>query len=206
MRGYRLYDATRGLTTAVAAGSAGLLLWVATHVGQETTARFWAAMGIVAAAGLVLSLAQVIAGWTKGLRLKVSPGTLVLGLLPVLVVGGWILLATQPGNGWHEGRFVSWSTSIGVMGVVHGLGLWHGVLAFGFGLLLGLAFDTVPALVEDVATVAAPEAVRVPRTAPGTVIVDGGAADDPLSAEGDATSAAEPLTADVGPAADRRRE
>src|SRR6476661_8603356 len=100
MRRYGLYDATRGLTTAIAAGAAGALLWVATQVGQQTTGRFWAEMGIVAVAGLVL----------------------------VLIVAGWILMATQPGTGWHEGRVASWSGSIGVMGVVHALGLWHGVL------------------------------------------------------------------------------
>jgi hypothetical protein len=192
---YGLYDATRGLTTAVAAGAAGLLLWVATQVGQQTTGRFWAEMGIVAGAGLVMSLAHVIAGWTKGLSLRFSPGTFLLGFLPVLVVAGWILMATQPGTGWHEGRIASWSSSIGVMGVVHALGLWHGVLAFGFGLVLGMAFDSVPTLVEDEATVAA-----APMTAPGTVTsMDSRAADDPLTAEREAAHAAEPHTVVVGP-------
>jgi hypothetical protein len=193
MRRYGLYDATRGLTTAIAAGAAGALLWVAAQVGQQTTGRFWAEMGIVAVAGLVLSLAQVIAGWTKGLRLRLSPGTLVLGFVPVLVVAGWILMATQPGSGWHEGRFASWSSSIGVMGLVHALGLWHGVLAFGFGLVLGLAFDTVPALVEDEA--------RAPVTAPGTVTsMDRRAADDALTAEREAAHEEQPDTVVVGPA------
>ena len=145
MRRYGLYDATRGLTTAIAAGTAGLLLWLATQVGQQTTLRFWASMGIVAGAGLVLALAQAIGGWTKGLRLRLSPGTFVLGFVPVLVVAGWILMATQPGNGWHDGRIASWSSSLGVLDVVHDLGLWHGVLAFGLGLVLGLSLDTVPA-------------------------------------------------------------
>jgi hypothetical protein len=197
MRRYGLYDATRGLTTAVAAGAAGALLWVATQVGQQTTGRFWAEMGIVAAAGLVISLAHVIAGWTKGLRLRLSPGTFLLGFLPVLVVAGWILMATQPGTGWHEGRIASWSSSIGVMGLVHALGLWHGVLAFGFGLVLGMAFDSVPALVED--------EVRAPVTAPGTVAtMDRSAADDPLMAEREAARAAEPHTVVVGPADEQK--
>ncbi|MDX6465945.1 MAG: hypothetical protein QOI27_985 [Gaiellaceae bacterium] len=210
MRRYGLYDATRGLTTALAAGAAGVLLWAATQVGQQTTGRFWAEMGIVAGAGLVVSLAQVIAGWTKGLRLRFSPGTFLLGFLPVLVVAGWILLATQPGNGWHEARMVSWSTSIGVTGLVHAVGLWHGVLAFGFGLVLGMTFDTVPALVEDEAVVARREAARAPvtasgpDTAPGTVAMDRRAADDPLTAEREAALAAEPKTVVVGPVDERR--
>jgi hypothetical protein len=101
MRRYGLYDATRGLTTAVAAGVAGLLLWLATLVGVQSVTRFWESMGIVAAAGLVVALSQVIGGWTKGGGLRVSPATFLLAFLPVLVCVGWILMATQPGNGWH---------------------------------------------------------------------------------------------------------
>ena len=200
---YGLYDATRGLTTAVAAGTAGLLLWLATQVGQQTTSRFWATMAIVAAAGRVLSLAQVITGWTKGLRLRFMPGTFVLGFLPVLVVAGWILLASQPGNGWQGARFDSWSASIGVMGVVHALGLWHGAVAFGFGLVLGLTLDTVPALAEDEAAVARREAAGAPVTAPGTVRSEGGplepgALDDPLSTEREAAGSQSPQSPTEG--------
>jgi hypothetical protein len=160
MRRYGVYDTARGLTTVAAAGGAGVLLWVATLVGQNTDGRFWAEMGIVAGAGLVMAVSQVIGGWTKGLRLRVSPGTLLLAFVPTLIVVGWILMASQPGNGWHEGTMVSWSTSIGLKGLVHDLALWHGVLAFGFGLILGLSFDTVPAPVEE------PMAAPVPATAP----------------------------------------
>src|SRR5439155_12428641 len=149
MRRYGLYDATRGLTTMVAVGAAGVLLWVATLVGVQGVTRFWESMAIVAAAGLVLALSQVIGGWTKGGRTRISPTTFVLAFVPALVCVGWILMATQPGNGWHEGRIVSWSHSIGIMGLVHSLGLWHGVLAFGFGLVLGLCFDTVPVQVDE---------------------------------------------------------
>ena len=80
MRRYGLYDLTRGLTTLLAAGVAGLLLWSATQVGQQTTGRFWAEMGIVAGAGLVMALSQVLGGWTKGLQLRLSPETFLLGL------------------------------------------------------------------------------------------------------------------------------
>jgi hypothetical protein len=162
-----MYDATRGLTIAVAAGLAGLLLWLATQVGQTSTPRFWIEMGIVAAAGLVLSLAQVLGSWTKGLRLRISPGTFVLGFVPVLVCVGWILMATQPGSGWHEAKIVSWSHDAGLMGVVHSLGLWHGVLAFGFGLVLGMTFDTVPVEVPADEAVAARGRRRRAPMAPG---------------------------------------
>jgi hypothetical protein len=172
MRRYGLYDATRGLTTVAAVGGAGVLLWVATLVGQSSTGRFWAEMGIVAGAGLVMALSQIIGGWTKGLSLRVSPGTFTLAFIPVLIVVGWILMASQPGHGWHEGDFVSWSRSAGILGLVHDLALWHGVLAFGFGLVLGLSFDTVPV----------PVAAPVAPTVAGRPVATG-PANEPLTAE-----------------------
>ncbi len=193
MRSYGLYDATRGLTTAFAAGVAGVLLWTAALVGQQTTVRFWEEMGIVAGAGLVLSLAHALAGWTKGLRLRLSPGTFLLGFVPVLVCVGWILMAAQPGSGWHEGRIVSWSQSLGLLGIVHKVGLWNGVLAFGFGLVLGLTLDTVP--VAELAPVAEDETAAAEAPMPR----DRWAADEPLSAERDAARKAEPNTVVVGP-------
>jgi hypothetical protein len=204
MRRYGLYDGTRGLTTALAAGVAGLLLWVATQVGVQSTARFWAAMGIVAGAGLVLSLAQVLAGWTKGGRLRISPLTFLLGFLPVLVCVGWILMATQPGSGWHEGTVASWSTSIGIMGLVHDLGLWHGVLAFGFGLVLGMTFDTVlepaPARAREREVVRDDETMVADRRSPRQPTpADARAADEPLTAERDTARTTEPNTVTVGP-------
>jgi hypothetical protein len=145
MRRYGLYDTTRGLTTLAAAGAAGVLLWAATLVGQRTDGRFWAEMGIVAGAGLVMAISQVIGGWTKGLRLRMSLGTFLLALVPVLIVVGWIMMASQPAHGWYQGTFETWSRHAGLVGLVHDLALWHGVLAFGFGLVLGMSFDTVPA-------------------------------------------------------------
>jgi len=151
MRRYGLYDASRGLTLALAAALAGLGLWGATQVGMQTTGRFWLSMAVVAGAGLLIALANHVGTWTKGLRLRMSPGTFALAFLPVMIVGGWILVATQPGSGWEECRLVSWSTSLGVLGVVHSIGLWHGVLAFAIGLMLGFSLDGVPAPVDEAA-------------------------------------------------------
>ncbi len=169
MRSYGMYDVSRGLTLALAAALAGLGLWGATQIGMQTTGRFWLSMAIVAGAGLLIALANHVGTWTKGLRLRLSPGTFALAFLPVLVVGGWILVATQPGSGWEEGRLHSWSNSIGILGVVHSIGLWHGVLAFAIGLFLGLSFDGVPAPVEEEV------APAYAGTAP--------AADEPVAAE-----------------------
>ena len=192
MRRYGLYDARRGLTLALAAGAAGLLLYLASQVGQQSTARFWEELALAAAAGLVLALAPVLGGWTSGLRLLLSRGTFLLGFLPVLVVVGWILLATQPGNGWHEGTIVSWSSDLGLMGLVQSLALWHGVLAFGLGLVLGSCLDVVPAAMPA-AVPAAAELVDDDATEPQ-------AADEPLVAEQrEAAHNAEPHTVLVGP-------
>jgi hypothetical protein len=145
MRSYGMYDASRGLTLAFAAALAGLAFWGAAQIGTHTTGRFWIAMAIVGAAGLLLALANHVGTWTKGLRLRLSPGTFVLAFLPVLVCAGWILIASQPGTGWQEGRIDSWSNSMGILGAVHAIGSWHGALALGFGLVLGLSLDGVPA-------------------------------------------------------------
>ena len=201
MRRYGLYDATRGLTTAMAVGLAGLLLWAATRVGQGTDGRFWAEMAIVAGAGLVMALSQVIGGWTKGLHLRVSPGTFILAFLPTLIVVGWIMMATQPHGGWFQGTFHRWTSDIGLLGLVHDLALWHGVLAFGFGLVLGLSFDTVPALAPATEPMATP--MPASRTVPAPA-----AANEPVAAERrevGQTPAGRPQEVDVGPRRGRLR-
>jgi hypothetical protein len=192
MRSYGMYDASRGLTLALAAALAGLGLWGAADVGTQTTERFWIAMAIVAGAGLLMALANHVGTWTKGLRLRISPSTFVIAFLPVLVCVGWILVATQPGSGWQEGRLDHWSNSIGIMGLVKSVGLWHGVLAFGFGLVLGQCFDGVPA--PTVEEVPAYETAAYDGTAP---VADRPPADEPVTAERRwaATRRRDPVTA-----------
>jgi hypothetical protein len=69
------------------------------------------------------------------------------------------------------------------MGVIHSLALWHGVLAFGLGLVLGSCLDAVPVTTPAAVTAADPEA-----------------ADEPLVAEQrEAAYNAEPHTVVVGP-------
>jgi hypothetical protein len=192
MRSYGMYDASRGLTLAFAAALAGLGLWGATQVGTQTTGRFWIAMAIVGAAGLLIALANHVGTWTKGLRMRVSPTTFVLAFLPVLVCVGWVLIASQPGNGWQEGRIHSWSDSIGILGIVHSVGLWRGVLAFGLGLMLGLSFDGVPAPeIDEAAPAYAAGPAGVPAARP--------AADEPVTAERRYTARRAPATPPATP-------
>ena len=127
-----------------------------------------------------MALAHVVVGWTKGLRLRLSAGTFALAFLPVLICVGWILLATQPGNGFAEGHIDSWSRSIGLLGLIHDLALWHGVLAFGFGIVLGRSLDSVPDLiVED----------SVPADEPMATAAEPPLANEPLAAERDGVAA-----------------
>lgn len=138
----RTLDVHRGLTTLLGVAVAAFLVWIATQVGQGTTGRFWASMGIVAGAGLVLAASQLLGGWTKFGMPRFSLGVFLLAFLPTLIATVWIGLATQPGNGWQEGRLTSWSETLGINGFVQAIGLYHGVLAFAFGLVLGYCFDT----------------------------------------------------------------
>jgi hypothetical protein len=170
-----LYDASRGLTLAFAGALAGLALWGASQIGTQSTDRFWLTMLIVAGAGLVLALAGHVGTWTKGLRLRISPSTFVTFLLGLVAIG-WILIASQPGSGWEEGRVTSWSNSMGIDGAVHSIGLWRGALAFGFGLLLGMAFDSVPAPAVEEPAPGDVGPAAAGATAPA-------AADEPVAAE-----------------------
>ena len=190
MRRYGMYDTSRGLTLALAAALAGLALWGATQIGMQTTGRFWLSMAIVAGAGLLIALANHVGTWTKGLRLRMSPSTFALAFLPVLVCGGWILVATQPGNGWQEGRLDSWSNSIGIAGLVHSIGLWHGVLAFAIGLMLGFSVDGVPA----------PEPEAEPAYAGPMGATTAPAADEPVAAERRYTTTRRPAATPATPA------
>ena len=66
----RMYGLTRATLTLIGVAVAGVLLWLATQVIRTTRPRprageYWAAFGLVAAAGLVIALSQLLGGWTK---------------------------------------------------------------------------------------------------------------------------------------------
>jgi hypothetical protein len=130
---------TRGLTTLVGAAVAGILLWIATQIGTESNGAYWATYGVIAAAGLTMALSQLFGGWTKWGWPRVSPGVFLLGFLPTLVAGGWVLLARQPADWMNTSN---WSRDIGIHGVVADLGNILPAIAFGIGLVFGFVFDT----------------------------------------------------------------
>lgn len=129
----------RGFSTLVGAAVAGVLLWFATQVGAETTGEYWATYGLIAAAGLTMALSQLLGGWTKWGWPRFSIGTFLVGFLPVLLVGGWVLLARQPADWMNTSN---WSRDLGLYGVVADLGNILPAIAFGIGLTFGFCFDT----------------------------------------------------------------
>jgi hypothetical protein len=130
---------TRGLSTAVGAGIAGFLIWLASTIGTDTSGEYWLTYGLLAAAGLTMALSQLLGGWTKWGWPSLSLGVLLLGFLPVLLVGGWVLLARQPADFFNTSN---WSRDLGMMGAVSGLGEFLAAVAFGIGLTFGFTFDT----------------------------------------------------------------
>ena len=130
---------TRGISTLAGAVVAGILLWVATQTGAETSSEYWATYGLIAAAGLTMALSQILGGWTKWGWPRFSLGVFTLGFLPVLVGGVWILLARQPADWMNTSN---WSRDLGIFGAVADLGNILPAIAFGIGLVFGLSFDT----------------------------------------------------------------
>ena len=89
---------TRGLATLIGAAVAGFLIWLAAQMGTGSASEYWANYGLIAAAGLTMALSQILGGWTKWGWPRLSAGVFLLGFLPVLLVGGWVLLARQPAD------------------------------------------------------------------------------------------------------------
>ena len=137
-----MYSTTRATATLLGAGVAGLLIWLATQINHTTTGGYWAVYGIIAAAGLTIALAQLVGGWTKWGWPRLSAQVFLIGFLPALIVGGWIVLGHQPHPNWFRNHVLAWSGDIHVRGLVNDLSEYVSVIAFGLGLLLGMTFDT----------------------------------------------------------------
>ena len=175
---------TRGVATLIGAAVAGFLIWLAAQMGDGSAGEYWATYGLIAAAGLTMALSQILGGWTKWGWPRISAGVFLIGFLPVLLVGGWVLLAAQPADFFNTSN---WSRDLGIDGVVGDLGAVLGAVAFGIGLTFGLTFDTVgrqqDVVADDVREpVATPAPARTTDGAP-TRVHDRPAADEPLTAE-----------------------
>lgn len=169
-----MYGVTRAGTTLIGAAIAGFLFWVGTRIVdhpfsfQDTSkGDYWLWLLTLAAAGLVMALSQLAGGWTKWGWPTISVPVLVVGFVPPLIVGLWILAFHQPGQGWGSGHIRSWSNDIGVFHAVSNLWIAVPAIAFLLGLLFGFSFDTAGRRVTRAAAVeeAAPAAPAGPAVA-----------------------------------------
>jgi hypothetical protein len=173
-----MYGLTRATTTLVFSAVAGLLIWLATQISNDHIGGYWARVGLVAGAGLLMALSQLLGGWTKWGWPRLSIAVLTTAFVPVAIVSLWIVLAGEPGSGWFHNHVLAWSRDIHVSGLVTDFLYYIPVLVFGTGLVFGFSFDTTGPVVRD-------RDVTVNRdreTAP----INGGAADEPVTEEREA--------------------
>lgn len=164
-----MFGVRKATMLVLGAGVAGLLIWVATQVmGTQigSAGEYWAVMALLAAAGFVLAAVHMLGRAGGGMVPHESPTAFLLGFLPVLVVGGFVVWYGQPSGGVLVGDTHSFANTIGVDGLVSDLTRLLPVIPFGIGLVLGLTFDAVPRPVVA-------ERRRAPATAPATAPTDG---------------------------------
>ena len=137
-----MYGLTRGAVTLLAAGVAGLLIWISTQINDGSTGGYWAVYGLIAAAGLTMALSQLLGGWTKWGLPRLSANVLLLVFIPTLIAAGWVVVGHQPHGNWFRNHVLDWSSDIGILGVVRDFAEYVAVLAFGIGLVFGFSFDT----------------------------------------------------------------
>jgi hypothetical protein len=145
---------TRGAATLIGVAVAGFLIWFGATAlpsdGDATIGEFWWAVGLIAAAGLAMALSQLLGGWTKWGRPRISGNVFLLGFLPALFAGGWAVVAAEPGDHWLGSHVRSWTDDIGLESLVGDLTKVWPAVAFGVGLVLGLTLDTSGARTEPV--------------------------------------------------------
>jgi hypothetical protein len=137
-----MYGLTRASTTLIAGAVAGLLIWFATQINDNQVGGFWAVYGLIAGAGLVMALSQLLGGWTKWGWPRLSATFLLMAFVPIAIVSLWIVLAAEPGNGWFHRHVISWSGNLHIRGLVDDLKAYVPLFAVGIGLVFGYSFDT----------------------------------------------------------------
>ena len=137
---------TRGAMTLIGVAVAGFLIWFGASAlpseGDASIGEFWWAVGLIAAAGLTMALSQLLGGWTKWGRPRISRNVFLFGFVPALIAGGWAVVAAEPGDHWLGSHVRSWSDDIGLESLVGDLAKVWPAIAFGVGLVLGLTLDT----------------------------------------------------------------
>jgi hypothetical protein len=203
-----MYGLTRATTTLVFSAGAGLLIWLATQIGNDHVGGYWARVGLVAGAGLLMAVSQLVGGWTKWGWPRLSIPVLLTAFVPVAIVSLWIVLAGEPGSGWFHNHVMAWTRDIHVSGLVTDLLYYIPVLAFGTGLVFGFSFDTTGPVVRDRDVVADRKRDVAPvsngrrglfgrrRTVTPTTTDRTTVADEPMTAEREATTTSTDRTTD----------
>jgi hypothetical protein len=186
-----MYGLTRATITLIAAAVAGLLIWFATQIDGNSVGGFWAVYGLIAGAGLVMALSQLLGGWTKWGWPRLAITFLLTAFVPIALVSLWVVLAAEPGNGWFHRHVLSWSSDIHIRGFVDDLMRYVSIFAFGIGLVFGYSFDTT----GPKAPAAGRRGLFGRRRAAATA-TDGRAADEPLTAKREATTSWKDRTRD----------
>jgi hypothetical protein len=137
-----MYGLTRATVTLLAAAIAGLLIWIATQIGDGSNGEYWATYGVIAAAGLTMAVSQLLGGWTKWGLPRVSISVFLWAFVPVAIAVLWILIFHQPHHGLGRNHIRKWSNDIGIDGFVKDFKQSLAVLSFGLGLVFGYSFDT----------------------------------------------------------------
>jgi hypothetical protein len=171
-----MYGLTRATTTLLGAAVAGFLIWLAAQFSNDTLGGYWTRIGLVAGAGLVMALSQLLGGWTKWGWPRISVPVLLVAFVPIAIVCLWVILAGQPVETWLSRHVASWSGDIHIRGLVSDLVHFIPALAFGGGLAFGFSFDTSGPVVRRRDAVVAGEAAPAP-------VDDRVAADEPVTAE-----------------------
>jgi hypothetical protein len=156
--------------TLIGVAAAGALLWLASQLEADANGDYWTRMGIVAGAGLVMALSQLLGGWTKWGWPRLSPTVFVLGFLPALAAGGLVLLAAQPDSSAFG---AGWAADLGLDGLAEDFTAVLPAVAFLIGLTFGFAFDTTGPVVDEDEVVEERPAYPVDRRA----------TDEPVTAE-----------------------
>jgi len=175
-----MYGLTRATTTLIGAAVAGLLLWIATQLNHGHEGGYWGIVGLMAGAGLIMALSQLLGGWTKWGWPRLSASVFLIAFVPVAVVSLWIILVGEPHAGWFHDHVMAWTRDIHVSGLVTDMLTYIPVLAFGTGLVFGFSFDTSgprrDVVVDDRRGAGATKGRR-------PVTADRNAADEPVTAE-----------------------
>src|SRR5262245_31061874 len=168
---------TRAVMTLLGVGVVGLLAWTTTTFSDSSSGGYWAGYGILAGAGLVIALSQLLGGWTKWGRPTFSPTVFLIAFVPTAIAVGWIMVFHQPHSTLWRGHITNWSGDLGIAGFVEDMGGdLLTMLSFGLGLVFGFCLGTRPAPRRTTQ----PPATGTRRMAADT---DGTHADEPLTRE-----------------------